>query len=293
MKKITFLFIIVFPLFANAQLINGDFENIETVNIPGTNDTYEKPVNWCFEYDNPLGVELTSDSYSGNYAIKLWSWYYMQSNEALIYGNSPFDNGFPISDKPIKLKGFYKFINPNIQPNNVPDSAYVNVLLTKYNQPLNTRDTISFTEYNLGEQNSYSPFEIDLNYLNTQNPDSIGIYFRTSYFQGPSDNTAECNYLYLDNLSLEYDPMSVSEHSQSKTIVYPNPTKDDIQIFSEKIIGKINIYTVNGKLIDAHIIQKFEQPISYNMSNLTIGVYFLEILGEDLRKLDKIKIVKQ
>jgi hypothetical protein len=293
MRKIALFLILMSPFVSYSQLINGDFENIETVTIPGTNDTYEKPVNWCFDYDDPIGAELTSDSYSGNYAIKLWSWYFMQSNEQFHYGNTPYGNGVPISNRPTKLIGYYKFLNPNIQPNGTSDSAYVNILMTKFNQTLSIRDTISKTEFNLGEQNTYSAFEIEINYLSSQTPDSIQIFFRTSYFQGPSDNTSECNYLYLDDLSFDFSPLSISEQGQTKPVVYPNPANDFVHILFNQRIEKINIYSINGSILDSYVIQTIEQPISCDISKLSKGLYFLELLGTDMQIMEKVKIVKK
>lgn len=284
--------LIIIPILANAQLVNGDFENVHTVTTP-SNTTIQKPVNWNFGYSSGYGTEMTTDSYSGNYAVKIWSWYFVQSNEEIFYGEQ-YNSGDSISTKPDKLKGFYKFENPNIQFN-VPDSAFVQVSLTKYNNVTHQRDTIAFAQENLGETYQYSEFEIDFNYLDMQQiPDSIQIMFRTSFFQGPSDNTNENNYLYLDDLSLEYNTMSIPENKKYKITVYPNPTNDYIQITSDyKIINKIIIYSMTGRIIETRRYKKFGQPISYNISNLAKGLYFLEIVGVQNEILDKIKIVKK
>lgn len=291
MKQATLLMLIIFPFFSYSQLINGDFENIETVNLD-SNTTYEKPVSWSYGWQGNYGTEITTDSYSGNYAMKLWSWYFMQSNEELHYGNSP-NYGVPISNSPTKLKGFYKFTNPNIQPNNIPDSAYVNVLLTKYNQTMNRRDTISFTEYNLGKQNSYTPFEIELSHLNNQIPDTLRLYFRTTYFNGPSDNTDTSNYLYLDNLSLEYSTTTILEQENGAITIYPNPTEDMVQILSKQKIKKVNIYSLSGKLIKTQIFQNLDYSIQCDLENLSDGLYFLEVIGINSKMIDKVKIVKK
>src|SRR5690625_5918 len=219
MKNLVLVALIILPTITNAQLINGDFEDIHTVTTP-VSTIIQKPVNWNFGYSSGYGTEMTTDSYRGNYAVKIWSWYFVQSNEEFFYGEQ-YSSCDSISTKPDKLKGFYKFENPNIQFN-VPDSAFVQISLSKYNNVTNQRDTIAFAHKNLGEIYQYSEFEIDFDYLDMQQiPDSIQIMFRTSFFQGPSDNTNENNYLYLDNLSLEYNTMSIPEHNQNKILVYP------------------------------------------------------------------------
>lgn len=292
MKNLVLAALAIVPLLTSAQLVNGDFEDIQIVTTP-SNTTIQKPVNWNFGYSSGYGTEMTTDSYSGSYAVKIWSWYFVQSNEELFYGEQYY-LGDSISTKPDKLIGFYKFEYPNIQFN-VPDSAFVQVSLTKYNNVTHQRDTIAFAQKNLGETYQYSEFEIDFNYLIMQQiPDSIQIMFRTSFFQGPSDNTNENNYLYLDNLSLEYNTMSTPEHSQNKTSVYPNPTNDFIQIVSEyQIIEKIGIYSLTGQLIETRNFEKFGQPISYDLSGITKGMYFMEIVGDKNKILDRIKIVKR
>lgn len=284
------IFIIAFiaqTQFINAQLVNGDFENINT-----NGSGFQSPENWNFGYfTDSYGSEITNDSYSGNYAVKLWSWYFVQSNVEFHYGEA-YNLGDNISNRPISLKGFYKFENPNIQFN-VPDSAFVQISLTKYNNVTNERDTIAFSQKNLGEQYSYSEFEVVFNYLNTQIPDSIQINFRTSYFQGPSDNTDENNFLYLDNLSLENNTMSVAEKTYKNPIIYPNPTNSNIKINSEKPILKINIYSASGKLLRTETKTQNGLLVSCDLSKLSTGIYFLEIIGMNESVLDKVKVVKK
>ncbi|HLS30957.1 MAG TPA: T9SS type A sorting domain-containing protein [Flavobacteriaceae bacterium] len=290
MKNLVLVALIILPTITNAQLINGDFEDIHTVTTP-VSTIIQKPVNWNFGYSSGYGTEMTTDSYSGNYAVKIWSWYFVQSNEEFFYGEQ-YSSGDSISTKPDKLKGFYKFENPNIQFN-VPDSAFVQISLSKYNNVTNQRDTIAFAHKNLGEIYQYSEFEIDFDYLDMQQiPDSIQIMFRTSFFQGPSDNTNENNYLYLDNLSLEYNTMSIPEHNQNKILVYPNPAHNVIQIKSDQNIEKIKIYSMTGGIIEAQKYQKIGQSISYDISSLSKGIYFIEIFGTENRILDKVKLVK-
>lgn len=280
------------PFLANAQLINGDFEDIETITL-SNGQTYQKPVGWCYAWAGNYGTEITTDSYSGNYAMKLWSWYFIQSNEELHYGNNS-HNLVPFTSRPEKLKGYYKFTNPNIQPNNIPDSAYVNILMTKYNQSLNLRDTISFTEYNLGENNTYSSFEIDLNYSSNQSPDSLQIYFRTSYFQGPSDGTNNSNYLFLDNLSFVGNPLSTNEiESENLFVIYPNPAREDINIVSKVKFKSVKIISADGKLIKEFYLYNPNDKFTINMESYKLDVYFIQLIGINDEKLGLKKIVKK
>jgi len=291
MKKYTLIILIIFPIITKAQLINGDFENIDTITLTN-NTTYQKPANWSYGWEGNYGTEITTDSYSGNYALKLWSWYYMQSNEELHYGDYS-TNGVSLSNRPVSLKGYYKFTNPNIQPNKNPDSVYVRILLTKHNSTLNVRDTISYTEKNLREQNSYTSFEIELNYLSTQNPDTIQVYFRTSYFQGPSDNTNECNYLYLDNLSLNYSPLGIEGIQEELYNLFPNPVSNNLEINSNTAIKIIELYSIEGKLIKYFEFNSFQYQIKLNLDFLEKGLFFINAIDRNNEFIFIKKIIKK
>ena len=82
------------------------------------------------------------------------------------------------------------------------------------------------------------------------------------------------------------DVESQSQEKASSSIrIYPNPTKDYINITSEEIIQSIEIYDITGRLVKAELINRFEAQ--QNIDNLANGTYVLKI------KTDKTEVAKK
>ncbi len=62
-------------------------------------------------------------------------------------------------------------------------------------------------------------------------------------------------------------------------IVWPNPASDEVFIRSNKSIKEINVFDVNGKCIK-HQLTESKSENKINLSELTRGIYFLEIKDE-------------
>ena len=64
-----------------------------------------------------------------------------------------------------------------------------------------------------------------------------------------------------------------------KIDIYPNPAKDLVKINSSKLISKIDVFDVRGKLVSS---KKYDDAsISLNTEILTKGIYFVKVLAED------------
>jgi hypothetical protein len=102
--------------------------------------------------------------------------------------------GTPISIKPIKLKGYYKY-----EIAFGPDHAEAIVLLSKYNQQTNQRDTVGYGSLNLNAAASYTPFTVDIyDWMPTEMPDTITVLFYAS----DKNNVKKLNLLYVDDINL-------------------------------------------------------------------------------------------
>ncbi|MEQ8323233.1 MAG: PCMD domain-containing protein [Vicingaceae bacterium] len=109
--------------------------------------------------------------------------------------------GVPFDLRPLSFNGFFKY-----QPVN-GDSANIIVLLTRFNNMTNKRDTVAFNQlptYDL--TNVYTEFKIDLNYnypSGNLDPDTIVVNFTSSkgaeFFKGEVGST-----LYIDNCKFTY-----------------------------------------------------------------------------------------
>ncbi len=71
------------------------------------------------------------------------------------------------------------------------------------------------------------------------------------------------------------EPLSVGEFNAQSIQLYPNPAKDQLKITSHKIMDKLTIVDINGRVLND--IQLSNSEYTLDVSTLTKGVYFLEI----------------
>lgn len=90
-------------------------------------------------------------------------------------------------------------------------------------------------------------------------------------------NTATSIFQVLSNSILNQDDSAG---------VYPNPSKDMLNIKSNSIIKSIEIYDVNGRIVQSKISNL--ETESFDISNFTKGIYFVKIKTEFGEKLEKI-----
>ncbi len=287
MKKIILLIslLIIQVQYANGQLQNGDFEDVVVdTDIIGQN--YLRPLNWNF-YNGSTGTEITNDSYSGEYAVKLWSWYFGQENMKFYYGEE-FMQGVEFEERPNKLVGYYKYENVNIE-NGIEDSAVVEIVLTKYDEFSNNRDTISYTTKNLESTNNYREFEVELNYQSQNIPDTLNINFKSSLFEYVNV-PQESNFLYLDNLKFT-SITNVINQEKEMVKIFPNPTKNKLSMTSQFEVKGLKIYSMDGKLLKNWESIK-NGRIQIDLKEFESGVYLIELYNSENKKVVRKKIVK-
>jgi len=177
--------------------------------------------------------------------------YYRYNTEKLIY-----DFSLPIGDS-INFNGYW-FTNFMIDSVEVNGNKYKEMKLT------NIHDTISLIEKigNIEEGLRYTIGFYDL-----------GCYERLlCYFN--NDNclytNPEFNYcsLGLNN--------QIKTEEDEKTIIYPNPVKDFLNINSKEVISNIEVLDIEGRLL---ITEENINNLNYttNLNTLTKGIYILKI----------------
>lgn len=101
---------------------------------------------------------------------------------------------------------------------------------------------------------------------------------------------AVCKYedavlVYANNnpnfIGCEFDPVSTSDFKIDQTLVYPNPAQDWLTIHIPGLHKKNTIYIIDvfGKLIYQTVTSNNE--LSLNIDQLSSGIYFLKIKGDD------------
>jgi hypothetical protein len=81
--------------------------------------------------------------------------------------------------------------------------------------------------------------------------------------------------------------LSTNQEVKKSFIIYPNPTKDFINISTQEKIKSAELYDISGKLLS---ISKDSNQIS--VSNCSNGIYLLKIKLEDA-KTETMKVIKQ
>ncbi|HOD09325.1 MAG TPA: leucine-rich repeat domain-containing protein [Flavobacterium sp.] len=102
-----------------------------------------------------------------------------------------------------------------------------------------------------------------------------GIYF--DYNFPIVTNDAETTFAALSNGDIEVD----------QTIaIYPNPTKGNINITSQSTLKSIELFDVQGRLMETHILDEMNTTI--DITNKAKGIYFLKITSDNGTKVEKI-----
>jgi hypothetical protein len=70
-------------------------------------------------------------------------------------------------------------------------------------------------------------------------------------------------------------PLSVNDFNRQSIQLFPNLAKNKLEISSNQIIDKLTVIDINGRLLKS--INISDVAYSLDISNLSKGVYFLEI----------------
>lgn len=85
------------------------------------------------------------------------------------------------------------------------------------------------------------------------------------------------------------DNLSTAIFEKTNAVLYPNPVRDELNIYSNQTISKIEVHQVNGRLIKAE--EADSNAIKVNFNNISNGTYLIKVLFMD-RSSDVYKVVK-
>lgn len=287
MKKLivmTLTILNVFAAKAQLDLLNGSFEDTLVSGGPGS--TGVLPRHWT---TSGFGAGITNDAAAGTYAMSAWNWYFYAKG-SLINGQftSNYQAGTPVSFRPDRLSGYYKYIPGDVQTFN--DSAVVFVSLTKYNVSTQQRDTIGYGMRKLGPENSYQPFDVAIAYSGIVQPDTIVVQFISSesgFCSGQS--LGECLYLFVDEVRVFDSTTGVSDDVRFVSpVVYPNPASDFINVQpGGSGARRVVIYAPAGSVVLTESLND-NGPHRLFIGHLQPGVYFVNVgAGDAFYKLVK------
>jgi hypothetical protein len=284
-KSIARVFIAIFALSlciildANSQVIpNGSFENWAQQTV-GT-QTVLSADNWVGSYtqgSTPLSSIQTVDHIDGNYGIEI------ETTQWPIVGKS---GGivactFPLSSKPLFINGYYKSFR-------VDTTGTGQVLIRLNNNGTLIGTGLYTTNTNVS---NYTPFSQAITYTSNLMPDEATIWLCSEGIFGVNTKNFG-NKLWIDNLSLTNEPLSIDNNLENTNIflLYPNPANESINIrLIKNNIGSIILKNTLGQNL---IYKKLHSANSIiNLEKLACGIYFVEL--EVAGKIFATKIVKE
>jgi len=192
--------------------------------------------------------------------------------------------GTPFTGRPVKLSGYLKYSPVK------NDFCVMGWGLTKWNN--STRDTIGYGAINVSATiNSWTYFEIPINYLLPEAPDTLNILILNSNPLDKVDHTGTA--LWIDNLSFVYGTVGIEGVTSSKELnIYAEPNARQLVLsssFAKQEILDISLFNMSG--IESrkwkHTMQQSTEHL--DISNLTPGTYVIRISSGN-RLIDTRKI---
>ncbi|MBP9883621.1 MAG: T9SS type A sorting domain-containing protein [Chitinophagales bacterium] len=262
--KLSSIFIlpILFLTFrGTAQIPNSDFEFWEPDSI------FERPVGWTTNNGEFLSFGVTKDtnSYSGNYAIRVAS-----GNKNIHAAQT----NFAIDFHPKILNAYVK------TSRNPSDSTKIEVYLFNQGVLVDSGDT------NIKVNNNDYFFLVSLPLsINASASDSAIIRLSAS----DPDWWLDACYLWVDHLWFD-DQVGLQNISPGNDVrVFPNPVKDMLNIsFSKKPESLSHITLTDATGVKYLETVLFQQENKINIASLRSGIYFLTIKHEEVITVKKI-----
>ncbi len=160
--------------------------------------------------------------------------------------------------------------------------------------------SFSITEKNKIPYSNSSPFGYYTeNLINTNNDNNRDLLVLTEQLAIPEGGDylrcySSNNYNFKSNFAnpnkpCDFDNVGVMDLvNQNSIAIYPNPTKDKLSISLDNYFSslKINIYSLPGQLEKQSIFNN-SQDIQIDISELRQGLYFIELIDEDIKYTSK------
>jgi hypothetical protein len=290
---------ILFPLLANTQIPNADFEQWSEIS------NMMIPDGWAFMAVEGVAVPVTRtvNSHSGTYAAYgevldagLLPPFSLISPTLVSVPAGSEVLGFSVSEKYTVLSGFYKFSPVE------GDKFVANV--TMYH------DTVAIGIGALMEgsiASTYTPFLIPISYMSEETPNICVITFTICGPTGSSDYHEGSSYI-VDNLSFD-SPISVYERYNefnNQFVLnqnYPNPFRFDTEIHFQipsAMNVNIKIFNILGQEIYELADRKFNKGQhmlrwngrDYSGNKVSKGMYFYRLQSGDLSQAKKMYLLR-
>jgi len=223
-------------LLAQNSIPNPDFENWTTGGLPPIN-SFEDPNGWSTvnSLTYLLGIQTVTKASqpqfvkSGNFALRLETYFVAALNRPVQGGAATADinvadeslsGGVPFNLRPSALEGWYQYYPVGV------DTATMAILLSKWNFALGVKDTVGYALFRTADPVSvYTQFSAELEYFLEDDPDTMIVGFACSGQFEPGIGSV----MYVDDVSLVFEPVSVNQVRKERKLVYPNPARDEVR----------------------------------------------------------------
>lgn len=304
MKKnyfILMLLLVVAPFCTQAQVVNGDFENVKPNFLPSNwgmtflqqfgFDENGNPVGdqisftWCF----PSMVYASMEAKTGQYAMEIsnafnWTTETVIPGVATIFADSNEDSpgwnpGIPVEPgASVILLGFdYKFmpVGDDIA------EAKLQVVDENGNELGSTSLDIS------GVHNTYEYVYAPINVTQAGTPAFMYISFNMAKEGStPSFGTR----LIVDNVIVNFSSLVVNDNDNKGVKVYPTLVDNEINVVPNGFADTVSYKVINseGRVIKQNTVtQDSTYEYKMNLSDLNPGVYFLNIQDDTKNSIKK------
>ena len=253
---------------SSAQIPNNGFENWTAGNPDG----------WATSNVFPAGlvtITQTTDSHSGNYAVKGEVVNFMGTPMAPIVQSGPEGTGFAISQKYQAFEVYYKFTSVG------GDKFSVNVGFEKAGSPI-AQGAVALPQ-NVG---AYTYLSVPMNYFVDDVPDWAIIQISIT---GPvtGNDVHVGSTMYIDDLAFSLETGLANRQPQVNLAkCYPNPATDILHIsFNEELTGEILIKVTDNlgneiKRIDSNL-RYGDNDLQLSVAGLPSGLYYLMVQSKD------------
>ncbi|MBL0098585.1 MAG: T9SS type A sorting domain-containing protein [Bacteroidetes bacterium] len=193
------------------------------------------------------------------------------------------ESGFPFSQRPATLTGSWQHMIFG------SSQGYIDVLLTRWDG--NQRIVVANAHRTLtGMAMNWATFNIPLNYLDGNNPDSCMIVLAASGAQ-PTNG----DYLWIDNMTFSGTVTNTEEQDMTAGMqVFPNPVNEKLTLHPIEGQGKISelkIMDISGKVIMQFHDSRNTTDMTLEVRDLPKGTFLLS--GRKDEHIFLLKFIKE
>jgi len=282
---LAFLFCFLGSIVITAQhLPNQSFESWEDFG------TYEEPTDW--NTPNPFTslasvavVTKSEDAASGVFSARLETMMVFGGFSApglitladfdvdIISGDFSIAGGILSHDRPVKIKGMYKFSAP------FEDSASLTVYNYKY-QGDDQRDTIGMAIWYGLPVDEWTSFEMDITYNSELIPDTLNVIVLST----TSESFIPGSVLFIDSLSLELQTgVQVALTNEYGIRSFPNPADEWLYLTSDHFVGQAVVIISNASGQEINRSEWHGNKHQTFVGQFKPGLYYYSVLLNNLR----------